>query len=476
MSYDGAMQSGDRLGEYVLQELIGEGGFGEVWKAQTLDYPGPVVAIKIPTKPDCAAALRREGALQNVVDHPNVVRTLSVNTSNDPPYLVSEYVAGESLRRRLDRVKRMTPRDALEVLVQVLAALGAAHRAGVVHRDVKPENVLLGPDGVAKLSDFGLGRITESVASSMALSRGRSLTEGGGIVGTYHYMSPEQMKGQPVDLRSDLYSCGVMLYEMLTGEAHPIRIPVDGVSRAISGIVDQALRTDLLKRFQSATQMASALEAAVSSTGVHDPLAPGGVPAQPVGPFPRRPRTLSLPKAAPSCALLIGIVAAAVIGMGVFMTTRRSQAMRQEAEARVRAMDEEQIRVTQEVGGTSNLDRPLIDPFPGGGSQSAWLAALHQAEQELENGELERANADLRRLIGNAGVADDEVTKLNLQEAYYCAARAQAKLSNPDTAFADLQRAIDLGFRDQLRMQTEADLTSLKKDPRWKKMLDRLKR
>ncbi len=104
------MQTGDRLGEYVLIERLGEGGFGEVWKAENPDLPGTVVAIKVPTKPDCAAALRREGALQNVVDHPNVVRTLTVNAANDPPYLVSEYVPGESLRRRLDRVKRMTPR------------------------------------------------------------------------------------------------------------------------------------------------------------------------------------------------------------------------------------------------------------------------------------------------------------------------------------------------------------------------------
>ena len=510
------MQAGDRLGEYVLQERIGEGGFGEVWKASNPDLAGPVVAIKVPTKPDCAAALRREGALQNVVDHPNVVRTITVNAAHDPPYLVSEYVPGESLRRRLDRTKRLAPVDALGILAQVLSALDAAHRAGVVHRDVKPENVLLGPDGVAKLSDFGLGRITESVASSMALSRGRSLTEGGGIVGTYHYMSPEQMKGQPVDLRSDLYACGVMLYEMLTGEAHPIRIPVEGVSQPISAIVDQALRSDPIKRFQSAAHMTSALEAAVphvplidsdgrfvgkaagrpSGTIEADTDAPGGWaalrspvgparPAQRVVPSPPRPRTALLPRVAPGCALIIGVVAAAVIGMAVFATKRRSEAMRlemtrqtDEEMERQRMQGEELARQFPSLPEDPDLDRPLIGSYPGSGGEPAWVSALRQAQRELENQEYERAEANLRKAISGSGAgADcDAVANPYLQEAYVCAARAQAKLSNPDLAFANLEHAISLGFRDSLRLLAESDLASLRKDPRWKKTMDRLSR
>lgn len=282
-----------------------------------------------------------------------------------------------------------------------------------------------------------------------------------------------------------------MLYEMLTGEAHPIRIPVEGVSRPISGIVDQALRSDPVKRFQLATQMTSALEAAVQATGLQDPLgqpigrsfAPAA--AQPVGPFPPRPRSAMLPRAAPSCALLIGIVAAAVIGMTVFATMKRSAVMRQEIAVRQadqelaqRTMQEEMERKFPEVYGDSDLDRPLIEPFPVGGKEPAWIAALRQAQRELANEEFERADANLRKVIAESGAGADcnEATNPYLQEAYFCAARAQAKLANPNLAFANLEQAIGLGFRDALRLQAEPDLATLKKDPRWKKIVDRLNR
>lgn len=254
------MQIGDRLGEWVLRERIGEGGFGEVWKAEHVDHQGQFAAVKVPKGQDGAAALRREGRLQTAVAHPNIVRNLAVDVAHDPPYLVNEYVAGESLRGRLRREGRLSPEEASRVLREVLDALSSVHDAGLVHRDLKPENVLLGPDGVVKVSDFGLGKLASDAAASIALSRAGSLSEGGGVVGTYHYMSPEQMNGGSVDARADLYACGVMLHEMLTGEAHPVRLPVPGAPPALSDVVDRALSADPDRRQKSAAAMQRAIE------------------------------------------------------------------------------------------------------------------------------------------------------------------------------------------------------------------------
>lgn len=261
------MQIGDRLGDWVLRERLGEGGFGEVWKAEHVDHRGEFVAVKVPTGQDSAAALRREGRLQTAVAHPNIVRNLAIVLDHDPPYLLNEYISGESLRVRLQRERKLPAEEASRVLREVLDALSSVHDAGLVHRDLKPENVLLGPDGVVKVSDFGLGKVVSDAASSIALSRGPSLTEAGSVVGTYHYMSPEQMKGEAVDARSDLYACGVMLHEMLIGQAHPVRLPVPGAPPALSDVVDRALAAEPGRRYRSAAEMRRYLDRGAGPTG-----------------------------------------------------------------------------------------------------------------------------------------------------------------------------------------------------------------
>ncbi len=256
------MRIGNRLDNYVLLDKLGEGGFGEVWRAEDREHPGGFVAVKVSARPDAAASLGREGSMQRSLQHPNIVRTLESRLEHDPPYLVNEWVQGESLRERLGRVRRMWPAEALRVLREVLHALLAAHQAGLVHRDVKPANVLLGHQGDVKLADFGLGRAGAGAAASVALSRGASLSAGGGAVGTFLYMSPEQLDGMAGDPRSDIYSCGVMLYETLTGVAHPVRLPVAGVPPGLSGVIDRALSIDPDRRFQSASEMLAALDGA----------------------------------------------------------------------------------------------------------------------------------------------------------------------------------------------------------------------
>lgn len=186
------LTAGTRLGEYVLLERLGTGGFGEVWKAEHSELPGKLVAVKVPTNPDYVKQLRAAGVLQRELDHPNIVKTLTLNTAHDPPYMVMEYVPGETLRDVLRREGKLPWERAVKIACDVLEGLEHAHGKGVVHRDLKPENILIGTDGEAHITDFGLGKVTEQVSIKLSF---KASVSGRALVGTFDYMSPEQKLG-----------------------------------------------------------------------------------------------------------------------------------------------------------------------------------------------------------------------------------------------------------------------------------------
>src|SRR5688572_26091642 len=171
--------TGQRIGEYILDEKIGGGAFGEVWRAHHHVWNDQLVAIKIPTQTDYLRELQREGAAIHGLVHPNIVRAIGFDPYADPPYLTMEYVAGTSLRP-LIKGRTLSIENCVAVLRQVLAGLGHAHARGLVHRDVKPENILIhkraaaegyATEGVVKVTDFGLGRATNATAvGSIAFS------------------------------------------------------------------------------------------------------------------------------------------------------------------------------------------------------------------------------------------------------------------------------------------------------------------
>lgn len=262
-----------RIGEYLIEAPVGSGAFGEVWRARHHVWEDQVVAIKIPKDPQYLRALQREGiAVQGLV-HPNIVRAIGFDPYADPPYLVTEYVPGSNLRALIAQ-RALKPADAVAVMRQVLAALTAAHARGIVHGDVKPENVLIhasaatagyGADGVVKLTDFGLGRMqVKNLADSIVHSQSLDGDQSARIAGTLEYMSPEQRAGGEVDPRADLYSCGVMLFEMLTGEKPAgTDVPSD-LNAAVPAHLNDAFRRSysrLDKRFASASEFAAALGA-----------------------------------------------------------------------------------------------------------------------------------------------------------------------------------------------------------------------
>jgi len=216
-----------RISEYVLEQRLGGGTFGEVWRARHHVWADQLVAIKIPTDPSYIHNLQREGSALHGLNHPNIVQAKGFDPYADPPYLVMEYVPGSSLRPLIDS-RSLTPDAAVAIMRQVLSALAHAHKNGLVHRDIKPENILIheryaqdgyASPGVVKVTDFGLGKAaTISLGESIAFSTSMAAADAKRIAGTLDYMAPEQRTGGEVDARADLYACGVVLYELLTGE------------------------------------------------------------------------------------------------------------------------------------------------------------------------------------------------------------------------------------------------------------------
>lgn len=205
--------------KYHLGRVLGSGGMGTVYKARALDT-GRFVAIKFVTRidqPEILTRFLREGRLMGRLNHPNVVAILEADELEGYPYLVLEYVDGGSLRDRMEAAGPMDPAEAVSWMVQILEGLAACHHAGIVHRDLKPENVLLTASGRAKIADLGVAKAVESVDVLK--------TRVGAVLGTPRYMAPEVLRGEPATAGSDVYSAGVLLYEMLTG-----RLPyaVDG--------------------------------------------------------------------------------------------------------------------------------------------------------------------------------------------------------------------------------------------------------
>jgi serine/threonine protein kinase len=214
------LQTGQRIGNYLLQQEIGRGAFAVVWKAVHHERPARTVALKIATHPDYRRQLAREGRLPEI-DHPNVVPILDCDTRfTDHPYIVTPFYANGSLADLIAQHPHGLPEARVESLLKdILAGLSAAHQQGIVHRDIKPANILLDDTGRAVIADFGLSLSNGNPDARQSLMQSLSLQREttGTLAGTLAYMAPEVLSGSQATTAADVYSVGILLFEMLTG-------------------------------------------------------------------------------------------------------------------------------------------------------------------------------------------------------------------------------------------------------------------
>ncbi|MGB2985384.1 MAG: serine/threonine-protein kinase [Phycisphaerae bacterium] len=281
-----ALSESDRISNYLLEVRLGAGSFGEVWRARHHVF-GDMVAIKIPTDPQYVRNLQREGVAVHGLHHPNIVRAIDLDPYADPPYFVMEYVDGPSLRAVIDERGSAFPIDAaVTILRGILQALTAAHEGGLIHRDLKPANILLHqpPEDLAliagqavKVTDFGLGHVGGTTTQSIMQSGSTVTEDGRSIAGTLAYMSPEQKEGESIDARSDLYACGIILFEMLTGERPPGSESPSSLRSEVPAPLDEVFRKSYTRRdrrYASASEMLAALSA-TRQERTSPPLPPG---------------------------------------------------------------------------------------------------------------------------------------------------------------------------------------------------------
>src|SRR2546425_7068433 len=287
-----SLSAGTRLGPYEISVPVGAGGMGEVYRARDTKL-GRDVAIKLlPSSfsgdSDRLHRFEQEACAAGALNHPNILVIHHIDTHEGVPYIVSELLEGETLRQRM-RGTTLAQRRAIDCSLQIAHGLAAAHEKGIVHRDLKPDNIYITKDGRVKILDFGIAKLTQPDGnlSQTEIPTRRVDTDPGVVMGTVGYMSPEQVKGHAVDHRSDIFSFGAILYEMLSGrrafhgesaaetmsailkeDPPDLSSTNQNISPALERLVNHCLEKNPEARFHSASDLAFALEALSGSAPV----------------------------------------------------------------------------------------------------------------------------------------------------------------------------------------------------------------
>jgi serine/threonine protein kinase len=259
--------TGTRLGRYEIRSQLGAGGMGEVYLARDVEI-GHDVALKVlpstfSSDKDRLQRFQQEACAAGALNHPNILSIYDVGKHDGSPYVVSELLQGETLRTRISGTP-LSPRRAIDYALQITHGLAAAHAKGIIHRDLKPDNIFITNDGRVKILDFGLAKLTQADGNQpqTEIPTRRVNTDPGVVMGTVGYMSPEQLKGRAVDQRSDIFSFGAILYEMLSG-----RRAFHGESTAET--MSAILREDPADLSETNQRISPALERLVHHSAIH---------------------------------------------------------------------------------------------------------------------------------------------------------------------------------------------------------------
>ena len=448
-----AFREGDRFGRYIIGPLLGQGGMGEVRRAEdTLLVRA--VALKIllhdeawgagvSPSPEAVARLMREARAAAALDHPNAVAIFDVGEEGDHPYIAMELIDGVTLRALVGDEEQPLDRR-IRWSLEVARALAAAHRRGIVHRDVKPENVMVRDDGVVKVLDFGIARSAQLTGDGGATSTRApgapilpTLTEKGISVGTPLYMAPEQLRGEPVDPRCDQFAWGAVVYELLTGASPwaseggplqavsniltrkppPMRAGNPAIPAEVDNVVRRALSKDAADRFATMDDVVRALEphAGIAPDRRAPPLPPQRV---------KRRRKLVI-----TLALVVGAMGTAG-GAFQMLETWRARGLAEHA-AKASAADAAVAAATTERGSALSSNAEATAAYRGG------MQALHDASLQAARERFRRATAldptfaaaHLGLILAATEVVDDE-----LRSAFRSAEVSRSSLGERDHA------------------------------------------